>query len=143
VPTTRRSVHRLQTKGKVRYSREHLRDIFRVTGPSYDVTDLLKVQVGRSRPVSRGTHPAYSRFSPSLKEGKSQREKESAKRRKAARPPPCPLPGSGSERGCLPVSVRVVTLADEGVQSMGKQVSPQLQAGPMKTLTSGPRRRRP
>lgn len=50
MPTTRRSAHRLQTKSKVRHSCEHLRDIFRVTGPSYDVTDLLKVQVGRSRP---------------------------------------------------------------------------------------------
>jgi hypothetical protein len=88
VPTTRRSVHHLETKSKVRHSREHLRDIFRVTGPSYDVTDLLKVQVGRSRPVSRGSHPAYSRFSPSLKEGKSERKK--ALRDKAARPPPLP-----------------------------------------------------
>jgi hypothetical protein len=50
--------------------------------------------------------------------------KESAKRDKAARRAlRYQVPGSRSEHGCLPVSVRVAIRSGGSVQSMGNQVS--------------------
>jgi hypothetical protein len=54
--------------------------LLRVTGSSHDVTDLLKIQAGGSRPVSRCSHAAYH-VSPSLCGGGNV----SRKREKSAR----------------------------------------------------------